>query len=64
MQPGVPVRPQLALASNSVRWAFNHMHDKEGKLREFVVEMKFDGKGCLGPSGYAHCAKAQRSALP
>ena len=38
------MRPQLLKMTGSVKWAFSKaMHDEDGKLKEFVVEMKLDG---------------------
>lgn len=42
--PGRAVRPQLALGTGSVAYAFKRMHSKEGDLHPFVVETKFDGE--------------------
>ncbi|EFN52891.1 hypothetical protein CHLNCDRAFT_138420 [Chlorella variabilis] len=45
IQPGKAVRPQLLKMTGSVKWAFSKaMHDEDGKLKEFVVEMKLDGE--------------------
>lgn len=47
VSPGNPVRPQLAIATNSAAAAFAKMHMSKangGKLRPFLIESKFDGE--------------------
>lgn len=45
IQPGVCVSPQLAGMSDSAKFVFGKMHDDDGNLREFVIEIKLDGAG-------------------
>ncbi|KAL4853400.1 Dynamin-related protein 5A [Chlorella vulgaris] len=44
IQPGVCVSPQLAGMSDSAKFVFGKMHDDDGNLREFVIEIKLDGE--------------------
>lgn len=41
--PGRAVRPQLALGTGSVEYAFKRMQTKQGLARPFLLETKFDG---------------------
>ncbi|KAL6769116.1 LIG4 [Auxenochlorella protothecoides x Auxenochlorella symbiontica] len=42
--PGRAVRPQLALGTGSVEYAFKRMQTKQGLARPFLLETKFDGE--------------------